>query len=118
MAKKKKSKKKFHAKKAVKKTSRKPQAVPATGVERLGSDTIASVDKKSDKVVQSSAKKQSGAKLAKQSAEYDYSGYDYVKKDVKSSFVISGAIIVGFILLWLLFEYSGLGSAVYRLIKI
>lgn len=125
MAKKKKSKKKFHSKKTAKKriVQNQPTAAEPAQAEGIMPGSSSSVGEvtvaKSAKIVQTKNSKRVGKKsLANNGLSSDSEAYDFVKTDVKTSFIIFGSIIGALVILWLLFEYTGLGSAIYHLVKI
>lgn len=119
MAKKKKSKKKFRAGQSPKKKKQRVSqpavvSVPArseTGVTE--ESAIKQPTESSAKVVQADEKTKK-----KNNIDSRFADYDYVRSDLRRSFVISGSIIAALVLLWVLFEHTGVGPAIYHLIKI
>lgn len=121
MAKKKKSKKKFHGAQNTKKKKQQlhssPVSQPAAAAlpadePIIDEQTVAAT---SEKIVQSAKKR---PLVASQKAADETVEHGYVKSDLRRSFVISGLIIGVLIILWLLFEYTGLGPTIYHLVKI
>lgn len=114
MAKKKKAKKKFHGSKAVKKKKR--LVSPTVDTAAAANEPVRAAE--STEIVQEAntqVEVPASTKTASISASDEHY---YVKADVWRSFVLSGSIVAFLIGLWLLFEHTGLGPAVYHLIKI
>lgn len=78
----------------------------------------AKVDDQSKDVVQTTELVKSDHSAKKKSASNSSDSHDYVKADVHRSLVISGSILACLIVLWILFQHTGVGPAVYHLIKI
>ncbi len=122
MAKKKKSKRKFHAGQTSKKKKQHIKSSSMTAEVAQSNQPNEQLTGKnqpietSEKNVQSSEKAKS-VKSGK-TLKINTSGHEYVKKDLRRSFVTSGIIIGMLIILWLIFQYTPLGPAIYHLVKI
>ncbi len=116
MAKKKKSKKKFQGNRPTKKKKHHVQP-SAAAMPAVQSDNI-EVDDRSKDIVQTTEAIKPDRFAKKKSASNSSDGHDYVKADVHRSLVISGSILACLIVLWILFQHTGVGPAVYHLIKL
>lgn len=110
MAKKKKSqKKKFRqtVSAPVSKSTRPAEAIKPAKDKSSAGTTTSNTDQS----------KKPSSKPIKKSTSPDYSEFSYVAKETKHTLVIIGGIVVVYLVLWYLFTHTGIGPAIYRLIK-
>lgn len=75
-----------------------------------------SVTPKASALAGSAAK--AAAVSSKKTSKTESSEFGYVKRDLRSVGILAAAFVTLMLLLWLGFEHTGLGTAVYQLIKL